>query len=152
VSYDIATKELPDQLSLTVRTTVSQETMAQGMTDAFQAIMAHADGGGGSYAGPPFCLYPEMPEGEFEIVVAMPVNPGATPTEGVALEEVPGGSVVTTMHRGSYSAIGEAYEALGAWMAMNGKGPAGPPREVYLNDPSSVAESELLTEVDGPIS
>jgi effector-binding domain-containing protein len=36
-------------------------------------------------------------------------------------------------------------------MAANGKRPAGPPREVYLNEPGAVPDAELLTEVDWPI-
>jgi effector-binding domain-containing protein len=36
-------------------------------------------------------------------------------------------------------------------MAANGRTPAGPPREVYLNDPATVAAADLLTEIDWPV-
>jgi effector-binding domain-containing protein len=70
----------------------------------------------------------------------------------VLLEEIPGGTVATTMHKGHYSAIGETYRAVEGWIAANGRRPAGPPREVYLNDPRSVPERDLLTEIDWPIA
>jgi effector-binding domain-containing protein len=89
---------------------------------------------------------------EFDVVICMPVAPGATAGPGVDIEEVPGGTVACTMHKGPYSGVGEAYGALQAWMAANGKRPGGPPREVYLNEPGAVPDAELLTEVDWPIA
>ncbi|MFA4966292.1 MAG: GyrI-like domain-containing protein [Thermoleophilia bacterium] len=152
MEHRIETKEIPAQLALTVRKRVSLATIAQGMGEAFGAILAHAQAGGGQFAGPPFCLYPDPPGGEFGLLLCMPVAPGATAGEGIALEEVPGGLVAATLHKGPYSALRESYGALEAWMAVNGKHPAGPPREVYLNDPMSVPENELLTEIDWPIA
>jgi effector-binding domain-containing protein len=152
VEHDIQVKEIPAQLALTVHARVSLATIPQSMGEAFGAIMAHAQAGGGQFAGPPFCLYPEPPGDDFGIVVCLPVAPGATAGEGVQLEEVPGGLVATTLHTGPYSAMEETYGAMEAWMAANGKRPAGPPREVYLNDAMTVPEGELLTEIDWPIA
>jgi len=152
VEHDVKTKEIPAQLALTVHARVSLATIPQGMGEAYDAIMAHAQAGGGQFAGPPFCLYPEPPGDDFGIVVCVPVAPGAKAGEGVELEEIPGGTVATTLHKGPYSAMEETYRAMEAWMAASGRRPAGPPREVYLNDPMSVPESELLTEIDWPVA
>ncbi len=40
---------------------------------------------------------------------------------------------------------------LEAWVKENGYRYTGPAREIYLNDPSQVPESELLTEVQFPV-
>jgi effector-binding domain-containing protein len=151
MAYEVELKEIPAQLALTVRKRVTMATIAQAMGEAFGAIMAHVAAGGAQYAGPPFALYPDEMAEEFEAVICMPVAPGATAGPGVDLEEVPGGTVAGTMHKGPYSGVGEAYGALQAWMAVNGKRPGGPPREVYLNEPGAVPDAELLTEVDWPI-
>jgi len=152
MDYEVKQKELPAQLALTVRKRVTMATIAQAMGEAFGAIMAHVEAGGAQYAGPPFSLYPgEMAE-EYDVVVCMPVAPGATAGPGVGLEEVPGGAVACTMHKGPYAAVGEAYGALQAWMTANGKQPGAPAREVYLNEPGAVPDAELLTEVDWPIA
>ena len=152
MDYDVTVKELPARLALTVRRRVSMATIAVAMGEAFGAIMAHAGAGGAQFAGPPFALYPGGMADEYDMVVCMPVAPGATAGPGVDLEEVPGGTVASTMHKGPYASVGEAYGALQAWMAANGKQPGAPVREVYLNDPGSVPESELLTEIDWPVS
>jgi effector-binding domain-containing protein len=152
VEHDIQIREIPAQLALTVHTRVSLSTIPQGMGEAFGALIAHAQASGARAAGPPFCLYPEAPGEDFGIVVCMPVAPGATPGEGIVLEEVPGGTAATTLHAGPYSAMEETYLALDAWIAAAGKHTAGPPREVYLSDPTMVPESELLTEIQWPVA
>ena len=45
-------------------------------------------------------------------MVCMPVAPSATAGEGVELEEVPGGSMATTVHKGPYAAMEETYRAM----------------------------------------
>jgi len=152
VEQDIQVKEIPAQLALTVHARVSLATVAQGMGEAFDAIMTHAQASGARFAGPPFCLYPEPPGDDFGIVLCMPVAPGATAGGGVALEEIPGGTVAAALHKGPYSAMEETYRAMEVWMTAAGRRPAGAPREVYLNDPMTVAESELLTEIDWPMA
>ena len=152
MTYEVKLKDVPAQLALTVRKRVTMATIALAMGEAFGAIMAHVEAGEAQYAGPPFALYPGEIADEFDVVICMPVAPGATAGPGVDLEEVPGGTVACTMHKGPYSGVGEAYGALQAWMAANGKRPGGPPREVYLNEPGAVPDAELLTEVDWPIA
>lgn len=152
MSYEIGEKELSPQLALTHRMRVTMPTIAERIGAGFGVLMEHATTTGAQWAGPPFILYPESCEDEYEIVICMPVVPGAAGGEGVELEEIPGGRVATTTHVGPYRAVGQAYTALQKWMTDNGCRPAGPPREIYLNDPAVVPESELLTEVDWPIA
>lgn len=149
---EIAVKEIPDQLALTAKRRVSLATVAEGMHEAFGAIMAQAGASGAQFTGPPFCLYPGEMGDEFDMVVCLPVAPGAAAGGGVDLETVAGGRVATTMHHGPYSALGETYGALQAWMAANGHTPSGPVREVYLTDPQTVPADELVTEIDWPVS
>jgi effector-binding domain-containing protein len=151
MTYVVELKDIPGQLALTVRKRATTATIGQAMGEAFGAIMAHVEAGHAHYAGPPFALYPGELADEFDLVVCMPVMPGATAGPGIDLEEVPGGLAACTMHKGPYSAVCEAYDALQLWMAANGKQPGALAREVYLNEPGAVPEAELLTEVDWPI-
>ena len=152
MDYEISEKELAPQLALTHRRTVTMPTIAENVGAGFGALMERGGQTGAQWAGPPFILYPEDCSGEFEMVVCMPVAPGATGGEGVELEEIPGGLVATTVHAGSYREIGDAYTALQKWMTDNGRRPAGMVREVYLNDPGEVPASDLLTEVIWPVA
>jgi effector-binding domain-containing protein len=48
---------------------------------------------------------------------------------------LPGGTVATTVHVGSYLELGAAYSALEEWLGANGFVPAGHPWETYLDAP-----------------
>ena len=152
MDYEIIEREVAPVLALTHHRPVTMETIADGIGKAFRVLVEHAGAHEIQWAGPPFVLYPEDCEGEFEIVVCMPVAEGAAGGEGVTVEEVRGGVCASTVHVGPYSRIGEAYEALQRWMAAHDRRPAGLVREVYLNDPDAVPPEELLTEVDWPIA
>jgi len=153
MAYDVAFKDVPAQLVLAARERVTLTTVAERLGAAFGEIMACGQAAGATYAGPPFVLYPERfdESTEGEIVVCMPVAPGAAGAGRVSLEEIPGGRVASTMHVGPYHDISPAYEALMAAMTAEGLHPGGPPREIYLNDPGTVPEHALLTEIDWPV-
>lgn len=150
MAYEIQIKELPPQFALTFHTRSSMGTISEKLGEAFTAIMTAAEQTGARFAGPPFALYPSEVTAEFEVVVCLPVMTGVTGLGHVTAEEVPGGIVVSTVHRGPYSRLGDAYGALQSWMVANGKKPATPCREVYLNEPGHVPDDELLTEIDWP--
>jgi len=151
MDYDISEKQLAPQLTLTHRTPVTMQTMGDRIGAAFGVLVRHAGETGATWAGPPFILYPESCEGEFEIAVCMPVVPGARGGGDVTLEEIPGGTVASTVHVGPYDQVGAAYVALQKWMTDNGRTPAGQMREIYLNDPDSVPPEQLMTEIDWPV-
>jgi effector-binding domain-containing protein len=152
MDYEITEKELGPQVALTYRAPVTMATIGDGIGAAFGVLVEHAGRTGAEWAGPPFILYPEVCDGEFEIVVCMPVVPGAAGGERVALEEVPGATVASTVHVGPYNEIDKAYTALQKWMTDAGRRPAGMVRETYLNDPDAVPPEELLTEIDWPVA
>ncbi|MEM6533223.1 MAG: MerR family transcriptional regulator [Myxococcota bacterium] len=64
---------------------------------------------------------------------------------------LPAVNVAWLLHRGSYDTLGLAYHALDAWSQGLGHTRAGPMREIYLNDPSTVSPEDLLTEVLLPL-
>jgi len=152
VGYEVTDKELAPQLALTYRTRATMPTIAERIGARFGALMEHAAQTGAQWAGPPFVMYPETCDDDYPVIVCMPVAPGAVGGETVTLEEVAGGRVASTTHVGSYKGIGAAYTALQKWMTDNGCAPGGAPREIYLNDPATVPEDELITEVDWPVS
>ena len=59
--------------------------------------------------------------------------------------------VAFAVHRGSYSAVGETIQRLVQWIIANEYTIAGPPVNVFYNDPMITAEADLITEVQFPI-
>jgi effector-binding domain-containing protein len=154
VAYDVKFKDMPAQQVLAVHDRVTLGTVSERLGAAFGEIMACGQAAGATFAGPPFVQYPErFDEGtEGEIVVCMPVAPGAAGAGRVTLEAIPAIRVASTMHVGPYREISPAYETLMAAMTAEGLSPGGPPREIYLNDPGTVPEQALPTEIDWPVA
>lgn len=65
--------------------------------------------------------------------------------------DIQGGTVAWLTHKGSYNELGLAYNSLFAWSQEHGYQQRDYMREIYKNDPSEVAEEELITEVILPI-
>jgi effector-binding domain-containing protein len=62
------------------------------------------------------------------------------------------GPVAFVTHRGPYEDMGIALHALAAWIHERGHEPLGPPREIYRDDPETVAPAELTTELLQPLA
>jgi len=89
---------------------------------------------------------------EVAIPVAAPVPPGEHAPEGATCYTLPGGTMVRAVHKGPYNSTETTYNEIFAWLAKHGKEVTGLIREAYLNDPSEVAEEELLTEIFVPVA
>ncbi len=66
-------------------------------------------------------------------------------TGRVVVSSLPAGPVAMTLHRGSYSGLAAAHQAVLAWCAAHGRQPAGPRWEVY--GPHSDNPAEVWTEI-----
>jgi len=64
---------------------------------------------------------------------------------------LPGGKVLSLIHKGSYTRLHEAWSRIGAYAEEREFVPNGLHREVYLNDPNMVSEEDLLTELQIPV-
>jgi effector-binding domain-containing protein len=86
-----------------------------------------------------------------EVEAGFTVGEPVPPKGRVVMGEMPGGEVAFTTHVGPYATLPAAGNALRAWMAANGREPAGGLVEVYVDDPQTVPEAELRTEVFYPL-
>jgi effector-binding domain-containing protein len=77
-------------------------------------------------------------------------SPGAA--EGVVEDTLPGGSVASTIHAGTYDTLTHAYAALEIWIDSQGLRPAGAPWEAYITDPAEHPDPrDWRTEVLWPV-
>ncbi|GHO96943.1 MerR family transcriptional regulator [Reticulibacter mediterranei] len=106
--------------------------------------------------GPTLFLYHESGDVDFDVEVAVPVDPaqvralGQGWDERVVVRELPDVSrMACTVYHGSPHAIVEAYQALGIWIQANGYHIAGPCRKLCLRWDGEL--NDYLTEIQYPV-
>ena len=108
-----------------------------------------------SIVGPFLALYHDMEyrEKDVDIEVAIPVNEDLSLFDPIKIRDLPGeDTVASTIHRGPYEKIGEAYQALMSWCEANGYELAGPDREIYLTSPPEASDpADYVTELQQPV-
>lgn len=153
MQYDITVTEVAPQQVAAIKKHTARATISNDIAAGFGSIV-HAMGSSGvAAAGAPLIVYhsviDDQTSGDIEICIP---TAGEIAGDGeVYSRELEGGTVATTTHRGPYHEMAAAYRALTNWIAENGHEMAGPPREHYLNDPTTVAPQDLLTRVEWPI-
>jgi effector-binding domain-containing protein len=102
------------------------------------------------FSGPPMVIYhdPEYKEKNADVEVVVPVTGRVTVGDDMEVKTLEATKVVSVIHKGPYSQVGKAW-AKAAKYAQEKKirKTLDQCRELYLNDPKDVPESELLTEV-----
>jgi effector-binding domain-containing protein len=63
-----------------------------------------------------------------------------------------GEKVVSVIHTGPYHEVGEAYTKALDYINASGLKLRGPCRELYMSDPQTVPENELMTEIQIPVN
>ncbi len=151
--YEVEEKEVADQAVASITSAVDSRTVATAVGSGFGTIVSALTSAGVSPAGAPFLIMHDVIDEETpgSIEMCIPIGDDFNADGGVESKHIRGGPVAVTTHRGAYGEIPPAYHAISSWMGANGREPAGPPREIYLNDPTEVATGDLLTEVDWPM-
>jgi effector-binding domain-containing protein len=150
-------KDLAPQPVLSMRMRTNMEKIGGDIGKAFEAIFHYLGELGENPAGMPYTMYHYNLEGEFDpqdidMEVGAPTASLLESKGDVEAKELPGGMVAFVMHKGPYSEMEPAYAAIADFVKENGYKYAGPPREIYFNDPNEVPTSELLTEIQFPIA
>ena len=125
------------------------EHISLGFGKLMQGLMRHNS----RPAGVPMLIHHDVidEDTEGDIEVCVPIERAFDGDAEVYSRELEGGEMATTLHCGPYDQIAPAYHALAGWIPANGYEIAGPPREIYLNDPRLVKPSDLLTRIEFPI-
>jgi AraC family transcriptional regulator len=151
----MAIKDLPAQRFAAVRVTTTMDKVGDALSSGWGKVFASLGAAGASPSGPPFAVYHRYggETGDVELDACVPTTADIAASAAVAVRDEPAMTVAATLHKGPYDRIGDAYEALQAWMDDQGRQIAGPPREVYLTDPGQVSDpAEYLTEIQWPVA
>ena len=152
-TFDIVTTSPLAYLYVEKTTSMDQNEIGAAMGEGFQTVYGHMMVKGITPTGAALAVYVTPPSETMTYHVGFGISQNDMEK---ANDEVMGGilptqRVVQFTHKGPYSKLGEVYERLSRQMEVQGLQCVGPSWEIYLNDPSTVTEAELLTEIYMPI-
>jgi DNA-binding transcriptional MerR regulator len=105
--------------------------------------------------GPSIILYhdAEYMEKDINLEAAFPTSGSVPEADGVQVHTLPAVEhMATTVHRGAFSELGGAYNAILAWIDTQGYQVTGPTREVYLQFDPAAPPSTWVTEIQFPVA
>lgn len=132
--YEVHIEDRRQQPAAVLRGHVRESEIAPFLSRAFGAVGAAMAAQQLAPAGPPFGVY-RIENGEFDVAAGFPASGIVHQQDSVEPITLPGGTVAVTTHVGSYNTIGDAYQALMAWVTDQGYVAAGDPWESYLDGP-----------------
>lgn len=141
-----------EQHTAAIRMTRPVAQIGAAMAEAFPKIYHAVVAAGVEPTGMPLARYFDFDEAATTFECAIPVPGPFTPANEVQPSTVGGGEAAFTVHVGPYDTIGQTWEALVAWVAAEGRRPAGPTWEIYVDDPQETPETELRTELYVPVA
>jgi DNA gyrase inhibitor GyrI len=147
---DFEIREEPGRRTAVVHGSMAASDLPGFMDGAFPQVLEAVTGAGFVPVGPPFSRYfafgPERVECEAGVTIGDPPGGPERSFDGggrVQPGELPAGQVAVTWHVGPYTTLGRSWDALTAWVAEQGREPAGAFWEVYWTDPRSEPDSSL---------
>lgn len=140
-------REVPSKPCLYIAAKKTMAEMPAFLQESYPKIYGHAKGQGEQC----FSRYPSWNENEFEVEAGITTKESLLPEGDILAGKFGGHRALYTLHKGPYSGVTAAYDAIQGHLKEKEMKTAGAPYEVYLNDPSLVPEAELLTEVYWPI-
>lgn len=143
MEYRIETLDLPEQPYVAFEVTCSPEDFERTMEQTLTEVWSLLETAGSPPAGPPMCVVPQItgtddqvpPPTPWRLICGFPVEDELEAEDPVKLGHLPGGKVLSTVHRGKLDGLSTAYLALQVHMQAEGLEPNGSPWEVYLTDP-----------------
>lgn len=151
--YDVQIMEVTPQLVAATKIHTTLSRIGNDIRTGFGLLLQALGRERVAASGPPIVVYHHMidEETDGDVEICVPVAGAISGDSAVYGRDLEGGTMATTVHHGPYEEIAPAYHTLIGWISEHSHEIAGPPREIYLNDPQIVPPEELLTRVEFPI-
>jgi effector-binding domain-containing protein len=163
MSDEVTVQTIDDRLVLSHRQAVTLNparatpevlTLSAAVDRWFGRLYEAVAAAGQEAAGAPMVIYHDAlgDHNDGDVELCVPIASAIDPAPGTEVRTVAGGRVAALVHRGDYSNLPSAHVFLASWVQEHGHQMAGPPRESYLNDPTTVEPDEIETLVEWPIA
>lgn len=131
------------------RTKVGSGEISRMMGEAFQTLGAFINEHGIEVAGPPLSIYHDYTDAGMTMDVGFPVSAAALAkaTGAIRAGETPSGKAIKVVHKGSYENLRTTYGEIEADFKAKGLSMGPMTWEIYVNDPETTAEADLVTEI-----
>lgn len=146
-------KNLQSQTVVSIRKTISLEQIQDVLGQGYGKIMEFLGRNGQHPSDAPFALYRNEDMQALDIEFGFPVPTSADLSRRIDTEpelqlaELPAGKAAVALHTGTYLQLEKTYTELTNWVKQQGLETSGICFERYIDDPGSVPEDELKTEV-----
>lgn len=152
MTYDIKIKDIQPVDVVGLRLTTTPESISRDSSAAMGRLYEALGSEGIAPAAPPRLVYHEMHEDAWKLEACVPVSATSPAPEGLTPRRFSGGKMASALHVGPYDELGMAYRELEVWMDKHDLKRAGPPFDIYLNDPSEVKDpARFETEILWPV-
>lgn len=151
---DFSVENVSSQNILYVSTSGStDEDMSLVMGNAYDKVTDFMSANGISFAGKPMAITRNLDKGVWTFDAAIPVDISSLEgdTGDIQLGQTYAGRVVKYVQQGPYDLAEASVTLMDAYIEENELLRNGMPWEVYVNDPATVPESEILTHIFQPI-
>ncbi len=153
-THEIMLSSIESQNALAIRKMVTNETISEKLRDSYMKLMNYLKENDFEATGVPFSAWPNYDiQAEInELIAGIPVAEGITGEGEIENYTIPGGDVITIVHKGAYNEVMPAYMAAMDYMVKNMLVPMAESWESYITDPEIVIDtSEWITHIYFPV-
>jgi effector-binding domain-containing protein len=141
--FEIIDYEVPAQIVLSIRDTASLKTLSPKLTSMYNRLSVFLKSRNLSPTGAPMTIFHSFINDKFDIETCFPVESCLAVPDQFTCTEKENQKAVMIQYVGNYKCINQAYSALQTYIANKNLQVIGPPREIYVTDPSVQADSSM---------
>ena len=154
-AYDVVLKKVaPLQVAQLRGVAPSMEQIGPTLDRLFDQVMGYISQHGATPVGPGITLYydTEYCERDISVGACMSFEGSLNDGEQVKVGELPAvETMASVIHHGSFSTMGQAYNAISKWIETNGYHISGPTRELNIEYERGDDQSKFVTEIQFPV-
>jgi effector-binding domain-containing protein len=151
MSYEVAVRLEPSRRVAVVRDRLKWAELGKKLIPLLDRVYVAVRAGKVTQTGQNIFIYRDGTQDGVTVEVGVEVSERFEPVDGVVYSETPQGEVAVSTHRGPYSGLGGAHDAVIRWCQEHGRARAGVWWELYGDgheDPAQL-ETEVYYSLQG---